>query len=145
MLKVLLFVALCCSGTIFANEGTGEKIGKKVDQTVDGVSEFSKEQKEKIQKEFKEQLSALDQEIGEIKAKAKKAKVTATEESKKQMNDQIEFLEKRKSELKADFKNLQNSSGRAWDQIKAGFQESMGTLKESFKKAKQEFQSEEKK
>jgi hypothetical protein len=40
---------------------------------------------------------------------------------------------------------LQNSSGKAWDLIKSGFQDSMGTLKESFKKAKQEFQSEDKK
>lgn len=142
-LIILLSVLISVAG--FANEGTGEKIGKKVDKTVEDVSDFSKEQKDKIQKEFKDQLAALDKEIADIKAKAKKAKETASDESKKQINDQVEFLEKRKSELKSDFKNLQNSSGKAWDQIKLGFQESMGTLKESFKKAKQEFQSDEKK
>lgn len=142
-LTILLVVVI--SSLVVFGQGAGEKLGKKVDQTVEGVSEFSKEQKEKIQKEFKEQLSALDQEINEIKTKAKKAKETASEESKKQINDQVEFLEKRKTELKADFKNLQSSSGKAWDQVKSGFQDSMATLKESFQKAKQEFQSEEKK
>lgn len=142
-LIILLFVSF--SYLIVSAEGTGEKLGKKVDQTVDGVSEFSKEQKDKIQKEFKEQLTALEKEIQDIKAKAKTAKQTASAESQKQINDQIEFLEKRRAELKADFKNLQNSSGKAWDQVKLGFQNSMTALKESFQKAKQEFQSDEKK
>lgn len=145
MKSLIILLSILVSIAGFANEGTGEKIGKKVDKTVEDVSDFSKEQKDKIQKEFKDQLAALDKEIADINAKAKKAKETASDESKKQINDQVEFLEKRKSELKSDFKNLQNSSGKAWDQIKLGFQESMGTLKESFKKAKQEFQSDEKK
>lgn len=145
MKLVSVFFIFCFSTFVFASEGTGEKLGKKVDQTVENVSAYSKEQKDKIQKEFKEQLNALDQEIAEIKNSAKKAKATATDETKKQANDQIAFLEKRKSELKTDFKNLQASSGKAWDQIKNGFQESIDTLKESFKKAKQEFKSEEKK
>ncbi len=140
-----VFFIVCLSIGALSNEGTGEKIGKKVDQTVNGVSDYSKEQKEKIQKEFRGQLAIVDQEILDIKAKAKKLKSTASEETKKQVNDQIAFLEKRKSELKSDFDSLQTSSGRAWDLIKSGFQDSMGTLKESFKKAKQEFQSEDQK
>ena len=145
MIKTILMLILGVSLVVYSAEGTGEKIGKKVDKTIDDVSAFSTEQKEKIQKEFKDQLAALDQEIKDIKASAKKAKATATDESKKQINDQIDFLEKRKAELKSDFQSLQGSSGRAWDKIKTGFQESMGTLKESFRKAKQEFQSEEEK
>lgn len=145
MKSLVIFVVAFFSFLVFAGQGTGEAIGKKVDKTVEDVSDFSKEQKDKIQKEFKAQLAAIDQEIKDIKDKAKKVKETASEESKKQINDQVEFLEKRRSELKADFKNLQNSSGKAWDQVKLGFQNSMMTLKESFQKAKQEFQSEEKK
>ena len=145
-MKSLIILGLAFfSFLVFAGDGTGEKIGKKVDKTVEDVSDFSKEQKDKIQKEFKEQLAAIDQEIKDIKAKAIKAKETASDESKKQINDQVEFLEKRRLELKSDFKNLQHSSGKAWDQVKLGFQSSMTTLKESFQKAKQEFQSEEKK
>lgn len=126
-------------------EGTGEKLGKKMDSTVEGVSEYSRDQKEKIQKEFKEQLSALDHEIAELKIKARKIKTTANEETKKQVSDQVDFLEKKKAELKSDFKTLQNSTGKAWDRVKGGVQESISALKESFRKAKQEFQSEEKK
>lgn len=140
---IFLFLVFCVSGNSIANEGAGERIGKKVDKTVDNVSEYSKEKKETFQKEFKEQLAALDTEINEIKTKANKLKETASEESTRQINDQIEFLEKQKANLKSDFKRLQSSSGRAWDQIKNGVQDSLGTLKESFRKAKQEFQSEE--
>ncbi len=141
-------VALLCVFSffyVFANEGVGEHIGKKVDKTVDDVSDYSKEQKEKIQKEFKTQMRALDNEISDIKAKANKIKTTASEETNKQVNDQIAFLEKQRAELTSDFNKLQASSGRAWDRVKNGFQDSIGTLKESFKKAKQEFQSDEKK
>lgn len=145
MKLVSLFILIGFSVSVFSNEGAGEKLGKKVDKTVENVSAYSKDQKEKIQKEFKEQLAAVDQEIVEIKDKAKKMKSTATDETRKQINDQIAFLEKRKSELKSDFKSLQAASGNAWDLIKTGFQDSLGTLKESFKKAKQEFQSEEQK
>lgn len=145
MKYILLVLVLIASSVSLSNEGTGEKIGKKVDKAVDDVSEFSKEQREKIQKEFKVQLSNMDQEISELKIKAKEVKETASEESKKQINEQLAFLEKRRKELKVEFKSLQNSSGKAWDEIKTGFQNSIMTLKESFKKAKQEFQSEDKK
>lgn len=145
MKYILLVLVLIASSVSLSNEGTGEKIGKKVDKAVDDVSEFSKEQREKIQKEFKVQLSNMDHEISELKIKAKEVKETASEESKKQINEQLAFLEKRRKELKVEFKSLQNSSGKAWDEIKTGFQNSIMTLKESFKKAKQEFQSEDKK
>ena len=146
------FLALFCIFSFlsaFANEGVGEqfgkKVGKKVDKTVDDVSDYSKEQKDKIQKEFKAQMKALDKEIADIKTTANKIKTTASEETNKQINDQIAFLEKQRSELASDFNSLQASSGRAWDRIKNGIQDSVGTLKESFKKAKQEFQSDERK
>lgn len=145
-MKLISIVVISLVGVFaFSNQGAGEKIGKKVDKTIEDVSGYSKEQKDKIQKEFNEQLNAIDTEIADIKAKAKKAKATATEETNKQVNDQIAFLEKRRSELRADFKALTKSSGKAWDQIKNGFQDSITTLKESFKKAKQEFQSNEQK
>lgn len=143
-MKLLIVMSLLGSVAL-SNQGTGEKIGQKVDKTIEDVSGYTKEQKEKIQKEFNEQLVALDKEIAEIKAKAKKAKATATSETNKQVNDQIAFLEKRRTELRSEFNDLKKSSGKAWDQIKQGFQESIGTLKESFKKAKQEFQSDEEK
>lgn len=145
MKSVVLFCVFGMLFYAFANGGTGERLGKKVDKTVGDVSDYSKEQKEKIQKEFKAQMNALDKEISEIKVKAGKIKTTASEETKKQVNDQIDFLEKQRAEVTSDFNTLQSSTGRAWDQVKDGFQESLGTLKASFKKAKQEFQSEEKK
>ena len=70
-MKLFSLVVIFLVGSVaFANEGAGEKIGKKVDKTIDDVSGYSKEQKDKIQKEFNEQLNAIDTEISEIKAKA---------------------------------------------------------------------------
>lgn len=137
-----LFIVLLLAIVSFSNEGAGQRIGKKVDKAVADVSEYTQEQKEKIQKEFQEQLDNIDREIIEIRARGSYAKESATESSKKQINDQIEFLEKRRSELKTDYDKLKKSSGKAWDRIKEGFQSSVSTLKESFLKAKQEFHSE---
>lgn len=142
MIVCFFFVACLLNLNLVLAEGVGENLGKKVDTKVNDIKDYSAEKKEKIEKEFQSNLDKLDKEIKSLKAKVNKTQKKATIEVQKQWNDQIDTLEKRKSEIAADIASLKLSTGNAWEEIKSGIQTAVSDLKTSFKKAKSQFNNE---
>lgn len=146
MRSIFTFIVLTSylSPCLYAKEGPAEKVGKSIDKNVESASHYTKEQKEKIINEFNTQLKSLDSEIEKLKAKTTSVAKSAKTEGSKQIEDQIIFLENRKKAIQSEIAQLTSASGKAWDQIKIGIEESFTSLKKSFKKAKDEFTSDSK-
>lgn len=142
---VILFLCFSLASTSFASEGSGEKIGKKIDVKIEEAQNYSQEKKEKIQKEFQTQLDKIDADIQILKRKINNTKKTVSADVKAHWTDNVNLLEKRRIELRQDLESLQQSSGNAWEELKTGMQNAVADLKSSFKKAKKEFAHSDKK
>lgn len=129
-----IFAASLVASVVYATE-KGQVVKQKASETIDAASEYTKEQKEEIQKSLDRNLSAISKEIDELKRDAK----NSSGKAKNEMNLQIANLENTQRELKKDIAKLKKSSGKAWDELKAGTTAALDKLSESFSKAKKEF------
>jgi hypothetical protein len=131
-IKITLALGLIAS-IVYAADST--EVKQKASETVDAATEYTKAQKEEIQKGMEKNLNAMADEIKELKKQAKKA----TGSAKDEMNTQITGMETKQGELKADLARLKKSSGKAWSELKSGMSAAMDKLSESYSKAKKEF------
>lgn len=122
---VILMSQFCIAETI------GQKTGKAIDSSV----EATKAAKDKVQKELEEGLTSTKSKIADLKEKTK----SASDSVKKDLNSQIANLEKDQASLEKKLSDLKHSSGKAWDQLKIGASSALEKLKESYQKAKDEF------
>lgn len=133
-LMKLIIAASFVATVVYATE-KGQAVKQKASETIDAAADYTKEQKEEIQKSLDKNLTALSKEIDALKKDAKNSSGKAKEE----MNLQIANLESTRTELRKDLAKMKKSSGRAWAELKAGTSEAMDKLSESFSKAKKEF------
>lgn len=133
LLKFLIATSLVVS-VVYATE-KGQAVKKKASETIEAASEYTKEQKEDIQRGLDRNLNAISDEINELKRDAKKSSGKA----KDQMNEQIAALEVKRLSVQNDVARLKKSSGKAWDELKAGTSAALDKLSESYGKAKAQF------
>ena len=90
-----------------------------------------KETKEKIQKDLQQGYESLKTQIRDLQQKAK----TTSGSAKKDMDGQIDNLKKDQAELHNKIEKMKTSSGRAWDDLKAGANSAFENLKKSVHQA----------
>lgn len=131
--KVLLVLGLV--GSVVYATDKAQVVKQKASETVDAAGEYTKEQKEAIQKTYDEKMKAISEEIADLKKDAQ----TATGKAKDELDKEIKYLEKKQKSLQKDMARWKESSGKAWDEMKAGMSAAMDKLTESYQKAKKEF------
>lgn len=130
----ILFVLGLIGSVVYATD-KGQEVKQKASETVQAAGDYTKEQKEEMQKSFDEKMNKLSAEIADLKKDAKKA----SGQAKDQMNDQIKTLETKQTSLKKDLARWKKSSGKAWDEMKNGMSQAMDNLSDAYQKAKKEF------
>lgn len=97
-------------------------------------SESGKDFREKTQsaqnefvKKMEAELEKVDAKIAEMKKKAE----NATDEAKTEYKKQIRSLQGKKSSFQRKLNELQNASGQAWEEFKAGVQKAVDDLKKA--------------
>ena len=111
--------------------------------TVSGMKEDSRqaidytyEKKEEYQRALAAQMRELDVKIDELKAKAGRASDAVKAEFARDM----EALDRQKAVLAQKMEAVQASSASAWNDVKAGANSAMDTVKQTYEKAKARFQ-----
>ncbi len=111
--------------------------------TVAGVKEDSRqaadytyEKKEEYQRAHAAQMRELDVKIDELKAKAGRASDTVKAEFARDM----EALDRQKAVLAQKMEVVKSSSASAWNDVKAGANSAMDSVKQTYEKAKARFQ-----
>ncbi|MBE9039411.1 hypothetical protein IQ235_01195 [Oscillatoriales cyanobacterium LEGE 11467] len=90
------------------------------------------ETKQAYQAKVKAQLDKFNAQIDELKAKATQAKADATID----YHDRMEELYAKRDVAARKFKDIQETSTDAWDEVKVGFEKAWGELQGAFDKAK---------
>ena len=111
--------------------------------TVAGVKEDSRqaadytyEKKEEYQRALAAQMRELDVKIDELKAKAGRA----TDAVKAEFARDMEALDRQKAVLAQKMEAVKSSSASAWNDVKAGANSAMDSVKQTYEKAKARFQ-----
>ena len=111
--------------------------------TVAGVKEDSRqaadytyEKKEEYQRALVAQMRELDVKIDELKAKAGRASDAVKAEFARDM----EALDRQKAVLAQKTEAVKSSSASAWNDVKAGANSAMDSVKQAYEKAKARFQ-----
>jgi len=111
--------------------------------TVAGVKEDSRqaadytyEKKEEYQRSLAAQRRELDVKIDELKAKAGRASDAVKAEFARDM----EALDRQKTVLAQRMEAVKSSSASAWNDVKAGANSAMDSVKQTYEKAKARFQ-----
>jgi predicted small secreted protein len=107
--------------------------------TVSGVKEDSRqaadytyEKKEEYQRELASEMRELDVKIDELKAKAGRASDSVKAEFARDM----EALDRQKAVLADKMEAVNSSSASKWDDVKAGANSAMDSVKQTYEKAK---------
>ncbi len=124
-MKFLVIIALLVG--VGASADT-TKVKKEVGEAVEAT-------KEAFVSKTNEELAALDQEIEELKVKAR----VATAETQKKVNEQIAQIDRERKLMAERLDAVAKSTGNAWKQLRGGAQSAWGELKNSVKKAGREF------
>lgn len=130
-----VLLALGLVGSIVYATDKAQVVKQKASETVQAASEYTKEQKEEIQKSAEEKLNAISTEISDLKKDAK----AATGKAKEEIDQEIKYLEKKQKSLKSDLARWKASSGKAWNEMKSGMSAAIDKLAESYQRAKKEF------
>ena len=126
-----LFIALIATATL---AGCNTVAGVKEDsrQAID----YTYEKKEEYQRALATQMQELDVKIDELKAKAGRASDAVKAEFARDM----EALDRQKAVLAQKMEAVKSSSASAWNDVKAGANSAMDSVKQTYEKAKARFQ-----
>jgi predicted small secreted protein len=107
--------------------------------TVSGMKEDSRqaadytyEKKEQYQRDLAAQMNELDVKIDELKAKAGRASDSVKAEFARDM----EVLDRQKAVLAQKMEAVKASSASGWNDVKAGANSAMDSVKQTYEKAK---------
>lgn len=114
---------------------TTEEVKEKTKEAAASAVDYSKEQKEKVQAEMEESLAAMKVKIAELKVQAQKKAGSAKTAAKNEISD----LEKSQKQLSTRLNKFKKSSGKAWDNMKIGFNDAFKKLSEAYDKAKENY------
>jgi RecA-family ATPase len=107
------------------------QVKKEAAEAADKAAALVKQQKEAYQKGMQATLDDYKKKIADLDAKA----ATLKEESKAQFAKEMEKLKAQEQELTKKWIAFKSDTGTAWENMKAGLDNSMNELKKSYDQA----------
>jgi predicted small secreted protein len=123
----LLFVALIAAAAL---AGCNTVAGMK--QDTHQAADYTYEKKEEYQRALSAQMRELDAKTDELKAKAGRA----SDSVKAEFNRNMESLDRQKAVLNEKMEAVKSSTASGWNQVKAGADSAMNSVKQAYEKAK---------
>ncbi len=145
ILQIMGFVTLSLGPISFAvsEEASKERVQRETREAVQATVEYTKEQREKIQRDLSKQINEIGEELKKLRADAKGRMNTVSEKARQERRESIEALEKKQKKALQQFNDLEKASGSAWSKLRRGMQKAVEELDSAFKEAKSEFQKSE--
>jgi predicted small secreted protein len=100
------------------------------------VADYTYEKKEEFQRSLAAQMRELDVKIDELKAKAGRA----SDAVKAQFARDMEALDRQRAVLAEKMEAVKSSSASGWNDVKAGANSAMDSVKQAYERAKAKLQ-----
>ena len=126
-----------CGGQEEQQAVTGEDVQEEAKEAVETAGAYAEAKKEEYQKKLDAQLEQYQQKIDALQAQGR----VMTQDAKDTLNEKLETLRDKKEALQQRAVELESKSGKAWEDLKAGIDESMEDLNNALEKAASHFGS----
>jgi len=126
-----------CGGQEEQQAVTGEDVKEEAKEAVETAGAYAEAKKEEYQKKLDAQLEKYQQKIDALQAQGR----VMTQDAKDTLNEKLETLRDKKEALQQRADELESKSGKAWEDLKAGIDESMEDLNTALEKAASHFGS----
>ena len=100
------------------------------------ATDYTYEKKEEFQRKLAQETRELDAKMDELKAKAARA----SESVKAEFARDMEALDRQKAVLAQKMEAVKSSSAAGWDEVKAGANSALESIKRPYQKASARFQ-----
>ena len=104
------------------------------------IGEYSADRKDEAIAKADAALKKLDASIDELDSTIDKRSSQMSNAAREKAENTMKALRQQRNQVAEWYGGLKHSSGDAWEHVKQGFAESYGTLRDSWSKAKQEFE-----
>ena len=116
-------------------EVTSKDVKKEDKEAVETAKAYTQQQKKEYQEQIEAKIKGYDQNLDELKVKAKGVKG----EAKAEFNRQMDELRKKKEEASQKLKEMQSATGKAWEDLKSGVETALEDLEKTFKQMMKRF------
>ncbi len=129
----IILILVILNHRVFATEL--KDITRNAKQTVETTAHYTDEQRQQIQKRIETQYNELKTDISILTENISKTHG----ETKNKLQAELADLKLKQNQVSNSLKRFSQSSGKAWDEIKVGLDQSLDQLGQSYKKAKDQF------
>lgn len=114
-----------------------QDVKEELQGAVETVGKFTEDKVAEYQKSLDAKLQTLNEKHEKLESRMKEA----GKEAKDEMNATLADLRSKKEAVKTKLHNLQNSTGKAWEEMGSGVEGAMKDLEEGYDQALKEFSS----
>lgn len=111
-----------------------EDVKEKSGEALEGLAEYTEQQKEVFQQEIQDQIESFDKKINNLQENA----ANLQGEAKQELNEKIARLEAMKKNAGEKLESLKGKSGEAWAEMKEGISDSITELQQAYDDAMNE-------
>jgi hypothetical protein len=112
-----------------------EEVKKEIAEAADTSLDYATQKKKEYEEAIALELVELDKQLAELKKKAN----AAEEEVRSEVLEAVGELDKEREAVQKKLEEIQAKAPDAWEDLKAGLDEALDTLKDSYEKAKSRF------
>ncbi len=114
---------------------TLDDVNREAAQARDAAATLAQQEKEKVMKDLKEQLAAMDAKIEELRKKGS----SAASDARVKWDVKMAELDVKRKAAHAKLDELENSTSQAWKDIESGVKSAWDDLKVAFQNASSDF------
>ena len=117
---------------------TAKQVRQNLAQAADSTATYAEQEKDKYVRKTRAEIDELGARIDRLGIEAR----TARDELKAKLDKDIAALDRKRDTAERKLADLQSANASAWTHLKAGMDNALEDLKQSFAKARKDFKSE---
>jgi superfamily II RNA helicase len=114
---------------------TSKEVKKETQEALKKAKVYAQQQKEQYQEQIEAKIKGYDENVDELKRKAKGVKGEAKTEFDRLMDD----LSRKKEAASKKVKEMKSATGQAWEDLKSGTEAALEDMEKTFKKMMKRF------
>lgn len=148
ILTMFAVITICFMPVVHAQSGNGtvtaQDVKKDTKELINTLQQYTFNQREKALKEVDQALKKLDERIDELQSRVDRNWDSMTQAARQKAKTNLKALRQQRKELAEWYGNLKSSSADAWGEMKKGFSDAYQSMSNAWKKAKQEYDTDNK-
>lgn len=118
---------------------TAQDVKNETQELINVLQQYTADQRDEAMKKTDQALNKLDGKINELERRVNNNWDKMSQAARQKTKDNLKTLHRQRNELAERYKSFKNSSADAWEQMKKGFSGAYQELRDSWEKARREY------